>query len=538
MPPPNWQAAPVAPPPGWQPQPVRPPRVSRFATGRKEWIFSLFSMICCLLICNFTFFGDFNLGFSIAVGSYIIGATIYQLTSGGRLTFYSAALLLLSLIISAGFARSDQGFLKFLMVILMFVSVNLGLCATAGQTRFQLGSIRSIGDVFRTLFIMGYGQIGRAFGGLFGGMKGKGSFGKKIGAVLIGLLVMLPLLGIVLPLLIEADAAFEAMMEILPDIDLAEAIVTVIFGTGIFTFLYSRNVALVHHPKSPEAAPTSIKGINKLTINTVLAGVCVVYLLYLFSQLAYFISGFAGIVPRGYTLAEYARRGFFEMTWLCVINMGIIVLASLLTRKYGTRVPLSTRLLCLFIGLVTVFMVAVASAKMAVYIGGYGLTRQRVMTELVILFFGVAALTVSINLFMKKPRYMQVIIITALLLGGTAFWADVDTVVATYNVNAYLDGDLETVDVEYLGELSSGAIPQIARLINDDDPMVAKEARRILRRSDADWEDFREWNYARGEAKKSLTKNRRHYEDEDDFYKDYGSIRFYSDYYSDYFGDY
>ena len=514
-PPPNHNSHPgyTPPPSAWSPPPpawvpARPPvrkAPSFFPSGRKEYIFALFALIASLLVCNFTLFGDFNLGFGIAVIGYILCGTVYLMVSGHRPTAYSTILLVLSIIIAAGFGRSDDSGMKFFMMLFLFLSVNLSLCITAGQNIFRPGSVRSVGDLFRTIFPMCFGQIGHALGGLFGGMKGKGSVGKKIGAMLLGILITVPLLGILLSLLVEADAAFEAMLDILPDFDFSEAIVTVLIGTGIFIFMYSRCTALVHRPKGKFCSDINMKGINKWTVNTVLTGVCLVYLLYLISQLAYFVSGFTGIVPRGYTLAEYARRGFFEMAWLCVINLSIIIVTSLVVRKSGNRVPISSRILCLFISLVTLFMVAAASAKMFIYIGGYGLTRSRVLTQLIILFFGVAAISVSISQFTKKPKYMQVLVITALLLGGTAFWVDVDTVVATYNVNAYLEGDLETVDIDYLRTLTSGAIPQIARLAEEsEDPEVVREAANVLYFSEAEWEDFRDWNYAVGQAAECL----------------------------------
>ena len=98
-------------------------------------------------------------------------------------------------------------------------------------------------------------------------------------------------------------------------------------------------------------------------------------------------------------------------------------------------------------------------------------------------------------------RYMPVLMISALLLGGGALWADVDTVVAAYNVHAYQTGKLETVDVGYLWELGSGAVPQIAKLVDDENPEVARQARLFLSQSGAYWEDFRSWNYADWQAK-------------------------------------
>ena len=483
----------------WSESVLKPPttpvkQTGSLLAGRKELIYGLLALLCGLMLCNFVIYGGFALGFAIAMCAYILCAA-------GQLNLYSAVLLIFSLIIAAGFGRSDDGFVKFVMVCFLTVSVNLGLCLIAGQNRRNPGSALCLTDVLRTTVTMGYGQFPRSLGGLVRSLKGKGTFAKNVGFVAIGLWIMLPVMGIVISLLIKADAAFENLMKNLPKIQVEETLVTVILGFGIFCVIYTRAVALAKLEKAEPVAKCSIKGFNKIIVNTALIGLCLVYLLYLVSQLAYLVGGFAGIVPEGYTPAEYARRGFFEMAWLCAINMVLIVLAISLVRKNADRAPLSTRLMCLFLGLVTLFMVAVASAKMLTYIGSYGLTRLRVMTQLIIIFFGLMALTVSVSLFLKKPRYMPVLLIGALLLGGSAFWVDVDTVVAAYNVHAYQTGALETVDVYYLGTLGSGAIPHIAELVDDQDPKVAEAAQRVLNRSRDYWEDFRDWNYADWRAK-------------------------------------
>ena len=485
-------------PEGTTAQPVIPPDQKPFVfrVAGKELFYALLTLICGMMLSNFMIFGGFELGFAIGMCAFIICAAGYLLASGGRLSVYSTLLLLLSMGIAAGFGRSDDSFVKFVMVCFLLVSVNLGLCLMAGQNRRSSGAAGSLLDAGRTLFSMGYGQLPKAVGGLFSSLRIRGSLARIIGSVALGLVIVLPLLCIVLPLLIKADAAFENMMKVMPELNLRETMVTVPVGMALFFLLYTRVVALVHREKAAPVAMGSGRGLNKITMNTVLIGLCMVYVLYLVSQLGYFVSGFAGTVPEEYTLAEYARRGFFEMAWLCAINMVLIVLAVCLVRKSGGRAPLSTRLLCLFIGLVTLFIVAAASAKMLTYIGGYGLTRLRVMTQLIIIFFGLMALTVSVSLFLKKPRYMPVLLIGALLLGGSAFWVDVDTLVAAYNVKAYQTGALKTVDVQYLGELGSGAIPQIAKLVGDKDPKVSEAAQQVLDRSSVHWEDFRDWNYA------------------------------------------
>ena len=127
-------------------------------------------------------------------------------------------------------------------------------------------------------------------------------------------------------------------------------------------------------------------------------------------------------------------------------------------------------------GLVTLFFVSAASAKMFLYISGYGLTRLRVLTEVIMVFMGLAVLFVLIWLFLPRLPYMKVILLTALVMGTAVAWADVDTVVASYNVSAFQQGKLDTIDVPYLAGLSDGAMPYLEKLTHSDDPILVQVA--------------------------------------------------------------
>ena len=219
-----------------------------------------------------------------------------------------------------------------------------------------------------------------------------------------------------------------------------------------------------------------------------------VYGVYLFSQLAYFVGGFAGLLPKEYSLAQYARRGFFEMAMLCGVNLAVMV-GSLGVVKATDRAPLSTRILCLMIGLVSLFFVSTASAKMFMYIGSFGMTRLRLLTQIIMLFFAFTTLVVSVWLFAPKLPYMKAVILGAMLIGLTTVWMDVDTQVARYNVDAYLSGKLETVDISYLKSLSDGAQLQLERLSREAaDPQVVQSAENALH-ARRNIKDLRQWNY-------------------------------------------
>ncbi|MGN1000300.1 MAG: DUF4153 domain-containing protein [Faecousia sp.] len=488
----NVPPKPVTPPPV-PPYPVKP---EQFPTGSRELRFAGVTAVLSVFLANVLLMGGFRLGFALAAVGCILCATIYLLRSGKRLTGYTGTLLALSLVIAVSFLRSDDGFVKFVMVCFLLVSVNLGLCLLAGQNLRGAEGIASLLDAPRALFSLGFGKIEPAIRGLNTALRQMETAGKKRGAVLLGLLVAIPVLAIVIPLLMSADAAFEGLLSKLPAIEWGEIIGSVFLGLMLACVLYTRGTALLHS-KKPDYVPKQRKGLSSLTLNTVLGAVGLVYVVYLISQLAYFVGGFAGILPEGYTMAQYARRGFFEMAWLCAINLAVMTLAVGLVEKKDGRAPLSTRLLCLFVGLVTLFFVATASAKMFLYIGAYGLTRLRVLTEVIMVFLALTTVTVSLWLFLPKMPYMKIILIIALVMGAATSWADVDAVVAAYNVEAYRSGALQTVDMDYLASLGCGAVPSIEKLLDSPDEAVAKQARRILTdcaNSLSCRQDLRSWN--------------------------------------------
>lgn len=473
--------------------------------GRRELIFAGAVLVFAALLCNSLFYHGAQLGFAAGAAGLVLSTLVYLIKSGHRLNGYSAALLVLSLVIIAAFPHSDDGALKFLASCAMLVIPGLAFSLMTGKNRHDANGFSSTFDGFRTLFAYGFGQMGAAGRGIRAAARECGKTGKTGGAVALGLLIAVPVVAVLVPLLMRADAAFEGLLELLPEFQWQEGLATVLFGGVLGYVFYTRTAALHHLPKT-DAPAKKRKGLHALTVNTVLIAAALVYAGYLVSQLAYFVGGFAGILPEGYTIAEYARRGFFEMGWLCAINLMLIAICVALVSARG-KVPALTRILCLFLGLVTLFLVATASAKMFLYIGNYGLTRLRVLTEVFMIWLGLTVIFVCVWLFRPKAGYMKQTVVLALILGAVLLWFDVDAQVARYNVRAYQSGRLETVDMTHLDGLSLSAVPYIAELTGDSDDQIARRAVRILENKaerlneDA---DLRGWNRARQRAWKIL----------------------------------
>lgn len=487
-----------------------PRPVVTFPTGKGELLFGVWTLVFSLLLCNCLFFSPWGLGFGLAVLALLGGTAFYLRRRGHRFGWYETALLALCAFIAVGFLISDDVLSKLLMFLVLMAVPSLAFCIAAGQNRRSSAGFLSLLDGPRAVFMLGFGCLGEMGRGIREAFRSSGVLGRKAGAIGLGLLIAVPVLAMLVPLLMSADAAFEGLLDLLPELDIEEALTTVVSGFFLAVILYTRGVAL-HHKEKAAAPEKHRDGLSPLTVNTVLLAVAVVYLAYLASQLAYFVGGFSGILPEDFTLSEYARRGFFEMGWLCALNLGIIALAVGLVQK-NPRTPGLTRFVCLFIGLITVFLVATASAKMFLYIRSYGLTRARVTTEVFMLWLVVTTVLVCVWLFREKLPYMKISMVLALSLCAVLFWADVDARVAQYNVRAYQSGKLETVDVGYLDSLSSSAVPYLHELTSDTDREVAARARLALE-SLAQYnraEDYGllDWNWTRQRALEILEEYR------------------------------
>ena len=475
-----------------------------FVTQKKEILFAAGILCSALLLVNSTLFYGLNLGAAIGLCLCVLCSFGYLLSQRRKPSAYAVTLLVLSLGIGVSFARADDSVVKFFLAVLTALCVNLSFCLQAGKNKYGIGTAASLLDGVTTFFRLGFGEMAPSCRGLIDSFRNSTGFGKKGASVLLGLCIALPLMIILVPLLMSADAAFEGLMDMLPSFSLRELLATLLAGVFVAFLFYTRTVAL-HQKEQLPSAPGIRKGLPSLTVNTVLVAICLVYCVYLVSQLAYFSGGFSGILPEEYTLAEYARRGFFEMAWLCALNLCIIIGALWVCDKKDPA-PLLTRILCLFLGIVTLFLIATASAKMLMYIDSYGLTRLRVLTQTIMVFMGIVTLFVCLWLFVRKLPYMKFILIAGLLIGAILSWADVDTVVARYNTEAYLSGKMETVDVAHLNSLGDGAVPYLVQLHKEArDETVREMARDVLisRSRDTD-SDFRGWNYASAAAEDLL----------------------------------
>ncbi len=458
-----------------------PTPLLKVATTGRDMIFALFFLVAGIIWIDFSVYGGFDLGYTIA--SIILGALvlIYP-TAEHRLSLFGTLYATCAVAITVPFCMYTSASSK---ILLFFWSVLLMGLAIANNTKNASRGWMQLVEAMRLVLMTPFERCSNTLASLF---QDKGSHSKKKAkGILIGVACGLPALFIIVPILVSSDAAFEAVINNIFADGISRVIASVIMGTLLAIFLFtsvfaaSKKIIKIDSvnqvEKTDETKNTKFSGVSSTPVTAFLSTIGVVYVVYLFSQLAYFFDAFSGLLPQHFSHAQYARRGFFEMTVICGINIGLIALSLLISKKdkKGNQ-PLAVRLLCGFICLFSLVIVATVIGKLVMYMGFYGLTELRLYTSLFCICSAIIIIFVGIRLFLPRFAYFRAAAATLAILSVGVAFADVNTTIARYNTEAYLGGYLKQVDVDYLGSLGSASVSSLVDLLDCDDRGVARKA--------------------------------------------------------------
>lgn len=444
------------------------PKRERRTAEKRDMIFALLCLAVSVASAYLLMFSGVGLGVSLSSLLILALTFIYvskEKKKGSAYTYICAALYS-SLAVSM--SLSDSGFPKFLGVCMMFLLYTVIILDLRGLRVHEAGTYRSVGDVCFAAFGLPFSAFGDTCHALTHETDGAKMKMRKAGSVLIGVLFAIPVLCIVVPLLVSSDAAFEAVLSRITFNNVWDIVWSLIIGTLAFVLWFGQ-LFYSRWEKRGEPKRARSGSVESAVLSSFLVVISLVYVIYLLSQTAYFTGGFSGILPEGFTAADYARRGFFELCVICALNLLFVFGVWVLEKKEGERGSGLICALCTFLCGFSMFLCSTALSKMFMYIGRFGLTRLRIYTSVFMVLLFVVFFAVILRIYVRKTPYMKAAIITAAILTALMCMVDVDGAVAKYNTEAYLEGRTESVDTNSLGDLSSDAVvPYLFELLEDD----------------------------------------------------------------------
>lgn len=435
----------------------------------------VFAFICVILgYFVIRTFKNAGLGATVTAVLATAATAVYMSFKGALQRAPHFVYLLVVSSFSFVFVLSDDGFIKALTTVFIFGALAFYPYFTHGSGRREFINDMFIFDMIKAVLIMPFSSIINLFPAAFSGKRKKKS-GFRGWYAAVGLAAaVIPTL-VVAWLLCSADAGFKNVMDSVLSVmsnDIFEELLWIAAGVPLamyfFGMLYSNASQKHRNVLTKDQHDTFTRVISVIPAAIVVAAVtpvCVLYVIFLSVQAKYYFSGFAANLPDGMTYAEYARSGFFELCAVAVINMIVIVFIALFTKKKENDKPcIPAKIYSVVLSCFTLLLIAVAMSKMIMYIDAYGLTRLRVFTSWFMILLAFAFVFVIIKQFSVKFNYFACFAAVFAVLFGSLCFCDVDARIAEYNVNAYIKGQHESIDMVQLSNLSDSAVPYIYKL--------------------------------------------------------------------------
>ncbi len=172
-------------------------------------------------------------------------------------------------------------------------------------------------------------------------------------------------------------------------------------------------------------------------------------------------------VPAGWTMAEFAHRGFYSQMAAAALAGGF----ALVTMRAGGPAERSRLVRALLTSwtVQTLILVGSATRRLALYVDGYFLTEARLAAFAWTALVAVGLVTILLLVAgrLRFARVVDVNVVAALAMAWTWAVVDTDAIVANYNVDGVLadPSSIARLDGYHLMRLEPGALPAIDRLL-------------------------------------------------------------------------
>lgn len=261
--------------------------------------------------------------------------------------------------------------------------------------------------------------------------------GHRSRALLRATLITLPLLLLFGVLLGEADPIFKSFFS-LPEIDL-ETLMSHVVIAGLFTWItggWMRGALVDTRPRSRASDRFPIT-LGTLEITIVLGALTALFTLFVGVQIGWLFGGEALVrSTTGLSYAQYARRGFFELVWVSLLLLPVLL---------GTRAAIAAgdeaavrrhrQLAVPLLVLLGAIMIS-ALGRMRLYVDLYGLTSDRLFATVFMLWLAVVFVWLGLTVLRGRGRdFAAGMTITGFLTLGALNALNPDALIARVNVD-------------------------------------------------------------------------------------------------------
>ena len=420
------------------------------------------------------------------------------------------------LLLTATFFIYSNQVLKILNYLIVPILIIMFSSLVTKVNKSDWSDIRFIGDIAKRIFVP-FGFIHKPFLTLFKitDHGGKDSKSRVLPKIFLGILISVPILAIIIWLLSSADIVFKNLFLNIPISKIIRHFL-VIITVSVYTtcFLWALIKAFDEREGSTYSKIKWKLFFDPVILLTLLVLINAVYAVFSIIQFAYLFGGSSFVLPSSYTYAEYARRGFFELVIVSIINFGILLFGITFVKKDNKRIFVAIKALLTLLVIFTFILLISAFYRMLVYEQAYGFTYLRIFVQaFMIMLFFLFVINIIYIWYPKLPIIKSYFIISLAIYIIMNF-ANVDIIIAKNNISRYFETG--QIDMVYLKGLSYDATSEMQRLLisvksssDSEEKQIAEEIIEYFNERKLDLEYQKSWqsfNISKCKAEKIIDK--------------------------------
>lgn len=299
--------------------------------------------------------------------------------------------------------------------------------------------------------------------------------------IVMGTVLALPILIISAVLFSQADLVFAQFVQSFVNIHLPERTAQYLVLL-LFAFVAALSwLAYIFFPKpetksAQEQSPLTNQPDRSIQMMVFLGLIAALFLVFIVFQITYLFGGETNITQAGFTYAEYARRGFWELLAVAILSLVVLFAAE---KHAGIETKRNANFLIPALFLIVEVGVIMVSAfkRLSLYIEAYGLTTLRFYVAGFIILLGLLFIILAIKfIYAKREQFFAF----GILLSVIAFLmalnlVNPDAFIAKANLERY--HQTGKLDVLYLAGLSADAEPwklALSKQVSGDDQELVR----------------------------------------------------------------
>ncbi|WP_045521886.1 DUF4153 domain-containing protein [Neobacillus niacini] len=477
--------------------------------GKSDWLFLLLCMVLGIVAEEAFFRAEIGISYLVFIIAFY-GLFFYRYRGFSFSHQRFGYLVLICIwVLAASYFINDNLFFYALNIVVIPSLVFFHLVLVTSQKNIRWNKPAFITYLFSKLGgAIKYNFIFASLMGKFfkqGIDESKFQVWKKVS---IGILISVPVLFVVLGLLMSADTQFEKMLGGIPqwfqllDAEVVFRIITVLFCTfvffGLMQVLIKKQINVMTHDGDKQKFT-----MDAIITITVLVLINAVYVLFTIVQFKYF---FSGTLQGDFTYAEYARKGFFELLFVTLINLTITILVLTFANKSIGFIKRFIQMLLTTLVISSGVLLSSAFMRLSMYEDAYGFTFIRVMAHSFMIFLVVIFMYTLIKIWIEKLSLFHFYFISSLLYYTLMNVINVEQIIVTKNIERYEQSG--KIDLHYLNSLSHTGILGLIEIYEENPQLPGLKNILLERKNEANlgYVPWQSYNLKRTQANEELRK--------------------------------